>query len=1094
MIFSDKKTAAMIVIVVFTCIAMIHADINLAQTEPDYVQSLFYFHKLPKHPYGTQKPWEKSKVNGKDAIRINMVNFPVWLSYNIPKGINSLTALLYVSSNTVYNHKGNMQRFGYGLTSVNERIEFTIRINGQEKYSWRLDAGAPMLQISVPINGTKCIEIGSKPNIIAKCEWVEPVLSETTAANTAASFILPPGKDFISIDSPMYDYYTAGDALKIIYCSGVKLSEAKVNIKISEGITTINEKILNIPMAEGPSGTFFGTAVVNDMIKRCGVLNIQASAVNTGTKTGKLIGAVIPSEDPAAFSTEPILGVDTDTLWDYGLLSLLKVFGVRINRTHIRWAHIEPDKNNFTFETTDFFINHDKKNNMKTIWCLGGDIPEWAAIIAEGQKFDTRVRIKNMDDWKNFISNMIKQYKGKIPVWQVYNELDCKTWTKLDAKEILKSGYTIIKNLDPETPVLSLGGSQHGSIAAFIPELVTQGLANDTDGVSVHYYPTRPPEENTYQVNLGRPETYPGMLACLNDYMKKNNIRGKIWITENNYLGEPNKDLYDIQKKADWLARQFILSAASGYLDALCVHGLHNTTRMNPHARLIPIQIAAAARFVDGSQLLKKVDCQDPDVWAYIFSKKINQCLSIWSTALEKSVNVIPANNSFTMYDARGNAVVGQNPQSAGMTFTISESPVYITGKSFDNIRLQIRKESEFTITPAKFIAGETGMIKVKWTHLYGKETTGKFSLVSIAGWQTEPQEKILKLLPDAFCEFEFRVMPEINSLFRKYPFVLKSETDGLTRYIPGAVEVISPFSVDIKPFDTRKISRGVQVQLIVRNHASASLAGKIGFQGAASSFMQFPFLKSGEETTVICPLRSENDKYITVELICPPYRMISIDKNLLTCICTKTKEKITIDGNLSEWEPAGFTVKDIIELSADPTGHRKGDEDLSADFQTGWDDKYFYCAVQVRDNRHFYSASDRDALMYKNDSIQIAFDPFADKKKGGYYQYGFGGDTAGSDYWRWLANGYVESVNVNEHKPQGILYAVKLNAETAVYELAIPWNEIAPFHPSSGKGSGFAILINDNDGSGRIRWLEWAGGIGRGADPEKFGEIIFVE
>ena len=64
------------------------------------------------------------------------------------------------------------------------------------------------------------------------------------------------------------------------------------------------------------------------------------------------------------------------------------------------------------------------------------------------------------------------------------------------------------------------------------------------------------------------------------------------------------------------------------------------------------------------------------------------------------------------------------------------------------------------------------------------------------------------------------------------------------------------------------------------------------------------------------------------------------------------------------------------------------------------------------------------------------------------------------------------------------IPFRFQRNKTKSIYELSLPIREL-------GVEKGFfrfAFLVNENDGLGRIRWMEWASGIGRAKNPDQFG------
>jgi hypothetical protein len=45
------------------------------------------------------------------------------------------------------------------------------------------------------------------------------------------------------------------------------------------------------------------------------------------------------------------------------------------------------------------------------------------------------------------------------------------------------------------------------------------------------------------------------------------------------------------------------------------------------------------------------------------------------------------------------------------------------------------------------------------------------------------------------------------------------------------------------------------------------------------------------------------------------------------------------------------------------------------------------------------------------------------------------------------------------------------------VYELAIPWKRLAPFAPGIGQDLGLSVILNEDDGAGRVGFMGWFSG-----------------
>lgn len=206
---------------------------------------------------------------------------------------------------------------------------------------------------------------------------------------------------------------------------------------------------------------------------------------------------------------------------------------------------------------------------------------------------------------------------------------------------------------------------------------------------------------------------------------------------------------------------------------------------------------------------------------------------------------------------------------------------------------------------------------------------------------------------------------------------------------------------------------------------------------------------------------------------------------------CTRIQRKIAVDGNLGDWvgvPPLHLDQEHLVRFY--PEFKWRGVEDLSADIFLAWDDQNFYFSAAVRDN--LFCQPYEGGEIWRGDSIQFSFDTLNDDSPApdeNDYEYGLAMTGKGEEVWRWHAArgkklGRVKNVKFSfSRQPRSNLY---------IYEVALPWSELAPLRPQKGKVCGFNVIVNDNDGQGRKGWIQWTSGIGEGKDTSFFDNLTF--
>lgn len=169
-----------------------------------------------------------------------------------------------------------------------------------------------------------------------------------------------------------------------------------------------------------------------------------------------------------------------------------------------------------------------------------------------------------------------------------------------------------------------------------------------------------------------------------------------------------------------------------------------------------------------------------------------------------------------------------------------------------------------------------------------------------------------------------------------------------------------------------------------------------------------------------------------------------------------------SIDGDWGEWK--GLTDEYPANTVVWGSNKWTGAEDLSSSFHLGWDDKYLYLAIKVRDDQ--YVQSTHGANLYNGDSLELLLDTqLMDDYKSAKlsdddFQLGLspGRPRPGTEQeaYLWTPNylgGEQKTIQVEARQESGI-YRV---------EAAIPWT-VLEMKPVAGKHYGFAISVSDND------------------------------
>lgn len=164
---------------------------------------------------------------------------------------------------------------------------------------------------------------------------------------------------------------------------------------------------------------------------------------------------------------------------------------------------------------------------------------------------------------------------------------------------------------------------------------------------------------------------------------------------------------------------------------------------------------------------------------------------------------------------------------------------------------------------------------------------------------------------------------------------------------------------------------------------------------------------------------------------------------------------------------------------------------DLSATWRAAWDAQNLYLAVEVTDD--VYHVQFADGAIWNQDGLQFLFDPTRTLvEKAGKYDYSVGAGTKGPQAWCHLS----AHSSVSEGEARAFKVAVTDlpgSAGGKLYEIAIPWTNLAPFAPAAGADLGMTMIINEDDGPGRIGFMGWFSGA-HSKELDLVGDVVLGE
>ncbi|MGA8035434.1 MAG: endo-1,4-beta-xylanase [Candidatus Acidiferrales bacterium] len=222
---------------------------------------------------------------------------------------------------------------------------------------------------------------------------------------------------------------------------------------------------------------------------------------------------------------------------------------------HALWYDLEPQKGQWQFDHLDKLVAQAQQHNSQLMLILAYS-PQWASTQFDPKsdwQAGTAGPLRDMDDWRNYVRTVATRYKGKIHVYEIWNEPDRSHAWLGDMETMLtmvREASKILKEVDPNVTVVS-PSPETDKAPAWLNEFLSKGGGQYVDVIGYHFY-----------VQERSPEAMVPIIQNVRAIMEKNGVGNKpLWDTEAGWLS-PN--FFPDDQQAAYLARAFVLNWAAG--------------------------------------------------------------------------------------------------------------------------------------------------------------------------------------------------------------------------------------------------------------------------------------------------------------------------------------------------------------------------------------------------------------------------------------------------------------------------------------------------------------------------------------------------
>ena len=166
---------------------------------------------------------------------------------------------------------------------------------------------------------------------------------------------------------------------------------------------------------------------------------------------------------------------------------IARVAGVKFLRCAFSWDAIEKSPGTYDWKFWDMLVQESQSAHIELIPYVAYT-PRWAAVKQE--EFWSQPPRDPMV-YANFMRTIAARYRGKIRVWEIWNEPDNKDYWQGSVEgfaQLVKDAAVELRKADPSL-VLVLGGMSRGPGTFFQTLMADYQIAGYVDVIAMHAYP-----------------------------------------------------------------------------------------------------------------------------------------------------------------------------------------------------------------------------------------------------------------------------------------------------------------------------------------------------------------------------------------------------------------------------------------------------------------------------------------------------------------------------------------------------------------------------------------------------------------------------
>jgi len=432
-----------------------------------------------------------------------------------------------------------------------------------------------------------------------------------------------------------------------------------------------------------------------------GIFRIVLWLNNTQGSEEEVVYSIIPRPQISGFNENSMMGIHGN-FYDFQLEALQKM-GIKWIRalspgSIFRWGSIEPSfDDNFIWHDDDVALA--KSHNISILGTIGTNF-EWPAWADNGG-------VPNLDEWEEFVGQLVTHYKGNVSYWEIWNEPIYVFEPAFYANMSIRAANAIHAN-DPDAKIVGMGGVHDPDWVLNVTGYMGSNWTDYMDYVATHIYPS------------GADPTNPATTSNFVEFKEKiiDPYNMPVWNTETGdkdsgvYTGKnsnfvawgetilPNGDgerYYEGFHNAPInVIKNFFYSTGNGltkyfYYDSRVISNpsyfIHHFTTIeyDSSIRAKGIMYSVAGYFIDNTIAIGNLSIEKS--YSFLYNKSDAPLLVLWSNdSYPKRITVSLNESQFIVYDIMGNEIDINDSR-----IEFGTMPVYIMGVG---VGIDVFKES----------------------------------------------------------------------------------------------------------------------------------------------------------------------------------------------------------------------------------------------------------------------------------------------------------------------------------------------------------------------------------------------------------------